>query len=315
MYAEALNTLLHRMAAERCDELRRAWQRPKGPEEVAAFQRGVRGAVWERLGGKPVEQCPLEPRVTGTVDAGEYRIEKLHFQSLPQFFVTANLYVPRRLDAPAPGVLCPVGHAMPGKAFPEYQARFANLARRGFVVLAFDPLGQGERGPCYSALYGETGGNAHDVQGTQCFLTGRPLTFYFLWDSIRALDYLCVRPEVDAERIGCTGCSGGGMQTTHLAALDTRVKAAVPVCNTGSPLDVFTSWMLHPEGNFVDVFSRHGPNNINLSICSAPRKLLLIGGSEDHLSAAGMQDLYEVVRVAFTAAGSAEDRPMISTSA
>ena len=267
----------------------------------------MREAFWRRLGGKPRETSDLNARVTGEIKKDGYRIEKLHFQSQPGFHVTANLYVPQRLQGQAPAVLCPVGHAMPAKAWPEYQIRFVNLAWRGFVVLAFDPLGQGERGPVYSYGYGDAQGNARDVQGAQCELTGRPLAFYFIWDGIRALDYLLSREEVDPQRVACTGCSGGGMQTTHLTALDERVKVAVPVCNTGSHFDVFTSWMLHPEGNFADVFGAFGPNNENLSICAAPRKLLLVGGSDDHLPACGMHDLFLLLRKIYRTLGAESD--------
>lgn len=296
MYTENLNRVLLEIAAGKLGRSEEHWKSLRTLRQLHALQAKVRRNLWTQLGGRPAKPCALRPRVTGAIRAPGYRIEKLYFQSIERFYVTANLYVPERLAAPAPAVLCPVGHAPPAKAFPEYQVLFANLARRGFVVLAFDPLGQGERGPNYSVFHGDTGGNAHDAQGFQCFLTSRPLSFYFLWDCVRALDYLCGRPEVDAGRLGCTGTSGGGTQTLLLAALDERIKAAVPVCSVGWPLDIFTVWMMHPEANFVDAFTPLGPNHVNLSLCVLPRKLLLIGGSEDHLPATGMRRLSSLVR-------------------
>ena len=97
-----------------------------------------------------------------------------------------------------PAVLSPLGHAPPGKAYAvndNYQARFVTLARKGYVVCAYDPLGQGEREP-----YGAKTGNHHMIQGFQCMPSGRHLAQYFIWDGLRCLDYLESRPEVDRRR-------------------------------------------------------------------------------------------------------------------
>ena len=84
------------------------------------------------------------PRVTGTVERPGYRIEKVTFESRPRLYVTANLYVPAGTGR-RPAILGPLGHSVNGKAWPSYQKLFSNLARKGYVVLAYDPFGQGER--------------------------------------------------------------------------------------------------------------------------------------------------------------------------
>lgn len=177
--------------------------------------------------------------MVGTLDRGDYRVEKIVFESRPAFFVTANLYLPKSGRPPYPAILFPLGHERGAKAHQAWQRCLAGLARRGFAALAWDPLGQGERIQMYdedlhdSKLRGST--VEHTVIGMQCLLTGTHLAQYTIWDGIRALDYLLSRPEVDARRVGCTGNSGGGTHTAYLAGLDNRIQVAAPSC-------YITSW-------------------------------------------------------------------------
>src|SRR5919109_3392084 len=180
---------------------REAWQ---------ARQRWVREQLARLFGGLPEERAPLNPRITGVIEKPGYRIEKVIFESLPEFYVTANLYVPAHGPFPAPGVLCPVGHWRESKAAAPMQALGAGLALHGYVALVYDPPGQGERsqylGPDGSIPI-PLGTAQHFHAGHQCSLTGTNIARYFVWDGIRALDYLCSRPELDPARIGCTGAS------------------------------------------------------------------------------------------------------------
>ncbi len=189
----------------------------------------IRSKLWELIGG-PLERTPLNARVTGKLDRGQYRIENVIFESMPKVYVTANLYLPTSGKPPYPAILAPVGHSENGKAYHYYQHLYQNLARKGYVVLAYDPFGQGERlqyiDPKTSrSLYGPTG--EHSQAGRPMVLFGENLALYFAWDGIRGLDYLVSRPEVDATRLGCTGQSGGGTMTMYLAALEPRLRAAV----------------------------------------------------------------------------------------
>ncbi len=191
----------------------------------------IRTTVWELIGGKPAES-PLRAKNAGIIDRTSYRIEKVIFESQPEFYVTANLYLPNSGNKPYPGILAPLGHTAEGKAYPSYQIVFQNLARKGFAVLAWDPPGQGERlqylkPGTNQSLYGPTG--EHDRFGWPALLIGSTTTQFEVWDGIRALDYLLSRPEIDPERIGCCGHSGGGTQTMYLCALEPRIKAAVVV--------------------------------------------------------------------------------------
>ena len=188
----------------------------------------VRSKLWELIGGMP-EKTPLNPRVTGTIDCGAYRIENIVFESFPGVHVTANLYLPTSGKPPYPAILAPVGHSDNGKAYHYYQHLYQNLARQGYVVLSYDPFGQGERLQYIDpktgrSLYGPTG--EHSQAGRPMVLMGESFSLYCAWDGIRGLDYLMSRPEVDATRLGCTGQSGGGTMTMYLAALEPRLRAA-----------------------------------------------------------------------------------------
>ena len=162
-------------------------------------------------------------------------IEKVIFESLPGFFVTANLYRPNQ-PGRYPAVLLQSGHTQEGK--PEPQRLAANLALKGFVALAFDPVGQGEREQTYDRqVDGPLAGwsvNEHIQAGAQSILIGESVARYFIWDAKRALDYLVSRPEVDAAR-RCRGLLGRrGALTTFIGALDPRVKAVAPACYINS---------------------------------------------------------------------------------
>ncbi|MEO6910992.1 MAG: alpha/beta fold hydrolase [Edaphobacter sp.] len=168
----------------------------------------------------------------GVIERNGYRIEKIIFESLPEVYVTANLYLPTTGKPPYPGILAPLGHTPEGKAYRSYQISFQNLARKGYAVLAYDPFGQGERSqyllPGTShPRYGPT--TEHNQAGMPMTLFGSGFAQYRLWDGIRSLDYLLSRSEVDPQRVGCTGHSGGGTMTMYLMALEPRLKAAVAV--------------------------------------------------------------------------------------
>ncbi len=208
-------------------------------QQVEARTESVRSQLWQLLGGRP-EETPLNPRITGTLQRNGYRIEKLIFESMPQIYVTTNLYLPTTGQPPFPAILAPIGHTANGKAAMRYQYTYQNLARKGYVVLTWDPFGQGERIQYLQPGTNHTRFHAismeHTMAGRPMILFGDSLAMYLAWDGIRGLDYLLTRPEVDSQRIGCTGQSGGGTMTMFLGALEPRIHAAVAI-----------------EGNFANV--------------------------------------------------------------
>ena len=172
--------------------------------------------------------CELEPQVLGTLKRDGYRVEKVVFQTRPGVRMTSNLYLP---DAPGkhPAILAVHGHWKGAKQDPVVQARCIGAVKLGFVVLAVDAFGAGERG------VGKALGEYHgEMTAATLFPTGQPLSGIQLHENMRAVDYLKSRPEVDGEHIGITGASGGGNQTMYAAALDDRINAGSPVCSVGN---------------------------------------------------------------------------------
>ncbi len=210
----------------------------RSADDVRARQKLVRERMLSTLGPLP-EKTDLKAKVTGRLERERYTIENVVLQSMPGFYVTGNVYVPKGAQKPYPAVLGTCGHSMNGKAAGVYQAIWADLAEEGFLVFTFDPPGQGERFMYWDESLGGTWlegtTTEHTLPGIQCLLTGANAATYFVWDMIRCIDYLMERPDVDPERIAVTGNSGGGMATAYIAAMDTRLAAAVPSC-------YITSW-------------------------------------------------------------------------
>ena len=195
---------------------------------IAKRQQWVRDTFWQIVGGMP-ERTPLRPQTLGSFDRPGYRLEKVVYESRPGLYVTANLYVPTIGKPPYPGVLFQMGHSGNGKAAEAYQKCCQGLARLGYVVLAFDPMGQGER-VYYPNAAGQTSlassDDEHTYPGKQMLLVGDTATRFQVWDAIRSLDYLAGHPQVDPARLASTGQSGGGTLTMLLAAVDDRLAAA-----------------------------------------------------------------------------------------
>lgn len=204
-------------------------------EERSARQRYIRERFLAGIGGLPPADSPLNARTVGTVPGNGFRIEKVIFESRPRHYVTANLYLPDVADGTKPrgAILYLSGHHREAKHAPEYQMVCQHHVLAGLIVLAQDPIGQGERlGYWEPSLNDSTvpwGTTEHDHVGAQCLALGDSLARWFLHDALRGLDYLASRPEVDSQRIGVVGNSGGGTQTSLvlLAAAD-RIAAAAP---------------------------------------------------------------------------------------
>ena len=210
------------------------WARVASEGDLRALQDELRGKVLALIGGLPGEKTPLNARITGTTAGEGYRIDKLLFESLPGVHVAALVYVPDGPPARRPAVLLACGHSPIGKAHPPYQEIAARLARRGYVVLCWDPVGQGERSQFWDRARGRSRYNLvcgeHAVLGNFATIAGTSLLRYEVWDGIRAVDYLLSRDDVDGKRLAITGTSGGGLQSTWIGALDTRIGAILPSC-------------------------------------------------------------------------------------
>ena len=255
------------------DNVERALPRlplPRTSGEWARMRERIRDELLGRLGVTPSETCPLDPKIIGVATRRGYRVERIILNSRPRCPVTANLYVPTAAALPAPAALCPHGHARDGKAHRVYQRYFIALAMKGYVVLSYDMMGMNERASM---------GHRHAYAP---LLHGGSFLGMVLWDGLKALDYLCSRPEVDPARIGCTGNSGGGKQALMLSALDERIAVSAPAGHNATYLYTTQKERLICACNMIPGFLRFGEMDY-LYAMIAPRPLLMVMGAHDRL--------------------------------
>jgi dienelactone hydrolase len=228
-YSRCLPDYLSALAREAYEKRDRDLQLLTNADLVQKRQAWVRETFWKLIGGEP-QRTPLKARVTGEFERDGYRVQKIVYESRPGDVVSANLYIPRTGHPPYPGVLFQMGHSPLGKAYVPYQRCCQGLAQLGYLVLAFDPMGQGERinYPDASGTNTRLGSATaeHDVPGKQMLLLGDSASRYQVWDAIRSLDYLAAHPLVDPKRLASTGQSGGGTLTMLLSCADSRLSAA-----------------------------------------------------------------------------------------
>lgn len=256
------------------------------------------------------EKTPLNPRVTGVVERDVYRIEHVIFESRPGFLVTANLYVPKGKKLPAPAVVGVCGHSNNGKASAPYQSFAQGLARLGYVVLIFDPIGQGERLQYAKVrMQGRALGpvDEHLLAGNQQFLIGEFFGSWRAWDGIRALDYLLTRPEVDPKHVGVTGNSGGGTMTTWLCGVEQRWTMAAPSC-------FVTTFRRNLENELPADTEQCPPRALALQLdhddflaALAPKPIILLAQEKDYFDVRGSEEAYRRLRQLYGLLGAAQN--------
>jgi cephalosporin-C deacetylase-like acetyl esterase len=281
------------MAWQQDDERRKQWSGIRTEQDLLVVQRHAEEHLLAMLGGLPSERTPLHPRITGKIQMDGFRIEKLIFESLPGVYVSALVYVPEDGNEKHPAILVPAGHAENGKV--HYQALCQRLVQRGYVVIAWDPVGQGERSQFWDAKAGKSRYNLicaeHAVLGNLAYLAGTNLARWEIWDGIRAVDYLLTRPEVDPDRINITGTSGGGFQAAHIAALDHRIKVAAVSCYiTALPMRVYNRIFQDPdsdpEQDLYGMISNH-VDNAGLLVMMYPRPVFVAAAVLDYFPIEG----------------------------
>ena len=257
----------------------------KVPANVVAYQKRLRNDVLKAIGGLP-KRTPLEPQIVGTILRPGYRVEKVIFQSQPKHYVTALLYLPdgQQFQPPYPGILITCGHSLEGKGSGQHQAMGALLALNGMAALVFDPIEQGERQqykyPGHLAGRDFTT-TRHTMVGMGSLLLGRNAARFEIWDGMRAIDYLQSRPEIDPQRIGCAGNSGGGTQTGYLMALDDRIRCAAPSCwiTTMSRLLAVPGAQDSEQNIFGQL--RFGVDDVHWILMRAPLPTLVCAAAKD----------------------------------
>ncbi len=296
-------------AMEMLDKRRQAIARVSSAADVAARRQLLRERMQRALGAFP-ERTPLNPRITGTIEHDEYKIEKIVFESQPKFYVTANLYLPKRGAAPYPAILFPLGHEAGAKSHSAWQQVLVSFARRGYAALAWDPIGQGERVQLYDEDFKASkvvrSTTEHTILGFQCLLTGDNLARYTVWDGMRALDYLLSRPEVDAKRVGLTGNSGGGTHTAYLAALDDRIQVAAPSCFITSWKRLLESIGPQDAEQCLPPWIADGLDHADFIYAFAPKPYMILSAIRDFFSISGARETYREAQRIYDLIGAAE---------
>jgi dienelactone hydrolase len=291
----------HLQKAWEQDEARRDRIRAVRTEaELEALQEQLRSRLLANIGGLPEQKTPLNARLVGSLSFPGYRVEKVIFESIPRFYVPALVWVPEG-QGPFPAVLVPCGHATNGKI--HYQYICQRLAKRGYLAISWDPVGQGERSQFWDEAAGKSRYNLvcgeHAILGNLAYLAGANLARWETWDGIRALDYLLSRPDVDAARISITGTSGGGFQAAYLAALDDRISVAAPSCYISSlPMRMANRIFEDPDSDpEQDVYRMvaDGIDHTGLLLMIYPRPVILAAAVLDFFPIEGTRQAFAQV--------------------
>jgi dienelactone hydrolase len=223
---------------------------------AAVIRKGIKeGMQLERMAGRTGEFHTI---LHSRREMDGYNVENIAIESFPGFWITGNLYTPSAPKEKNPAILCPHGHAADKRLAADVQIRSAALARMGAIVFAYDMVG-----------YGESTQVNHRLPVALLLQT---------WNSQRVLEYLLSRPDVDHERIGMTGGSGGGTQTFMLAAIDDRIRVSVPVVQVSAH---FFGGCVCESGMPVHRSPHHQTNNVEIAALAAPRPMLLISDGAD----------------------------------
>lgn len=286
----------------------------RSASDIRARQDTVRAALSDMLGPLPDRQAPLNARITHTTKRDGYRIEHLIYESQPGYLVTALVYVPDG-RGPFPAVLGTAGHSETGKAHPLYQHAWISFARRGFVVLAYDPPGQGERleylDPTGAASAVGVGVPEHILSGQQLLLTGSHLAAFMLQDGRRAFDYLETRSDVDTSRVAVAGNSGGGTQAAYLGALEPRLAAAVVSCYLTSWQQMWKTPGPQDAEQVLPGLLARGLDFADFGVAAAPRGFLVSSAVRDYFPIAGARAAYDELRPIFTTLGAPDHVAMV----
>ena len=278
----------------------------------------VKNILNEIVGPFPAK-TPLNPRITGVLKKDGYRVEKIIFESTPGFYVTGCLFIPDGIVGKRPAILDNIGHTDGSFRNEIYQNVIHNLVRKGFIVFAIDPVGQAEKDEYYDPLLKksviEDGVPAHIYFGNQCYVSGFSSAKYFIWDAVRAIDYLSSRKEVDTGRIGATGLSGGGTVTSYLCAFDERIKAAAPY-----------NWAIFDRRVLETIGVQDAEANIYHGLMKgltfadflevrAPKPTLIIKTTRDYLPIQGAREAYREISKTYKAFGQKENLLMVEDDA
>lgn len=302
---------------------KKAWieryEKIKTPEEVKVYADRHR-EMFRRQLGEFWDPTPLNPKITkrlenGTPGKDAYRVEMVLFESVPNFYVSGAVFLPdpTRFKPPYPAVLIVCGHSHTGKAYELYQRVPALAATHGLLAMSIDPIDQGERSQRLTpeGKPAAQGVAAHNLIGAGSILLGRNAATFELWDMMRAVDYLQSRPDVLPDKIGVTGTSGGGTQSSYLMALDERIAVAAPSCYLCGLFDLSVSY--GPQDAEQNIFGQFafGMDHADYCIMRAPKPTLIATSTTDFFPAEGAWSTYRYAKRIYDRFGYADQVSLI----
>lgn len=299
------------------DARRQTLENIRDAKSLLKLQADTRIKLLNMIGDLPQEKTPLNATVTGRIEMNGFHIEKLIFESMPGFRVTALVYVPDNGAAKHPAVLVACGHSPVGKIW--YQALCQRLVQRGYLVICWDPVGQGERSQFWDEAKNQSRYNMvcgeHAVLGNFAYLAGSNLMRWEIWDGIRAVDYLMTRPDVDANRLSITGTSGGGAQAAHMGALDTRIKVVAPSCYISAlPMRAYNRIFADPDSDpEQDLFGSvsNGVDHTGLLLLVYPRPLFIASAALDFFPIEGTRKTFREISSVYRRFGKEKNIAMV----
>jgi dienelactone hydrolase len=314
-----LRDSLHREATAHFETWRQDYEARTDPEAIATYQQRLREQFIERIGGLP-GPAPLQAKITGMIEREGYTVEKVLLESEPNFFVTAGLFLPdpAKFPPPWPAVIVVCGHSTEGKLQDGYQRGTALAALHGLAAMIVDPVGQGERMQLLKsdgkpAISGAT--TEHTLLGTGAILVGWNTARWMIGDGIAAIDYLQSRPDIQGDKIGCMGNSGGGTQTSYLMALDDRITAAAPSCYITSFGRLLET--IGPQDAEQNIFGQiaWGMDHADYLMMRAPKPTLIACATQDFFDIQGTWGAYRDAKRLFGRLGAPRNIELVEVDA
>lgn len=322
-FSDAPNSLYHYIAGQAYDYLDERSDKIAEINSLSGWkqrQEWIKNTLEESVGTFPAKTL-LNARITKSYNKDGFRLENIIYESQPGYDVTAGLFIPDGIKKgnKAPVIIYCSGHSDNAYRAKIYLHTILNLVQKGFIVFAFDPIGQGERlqylEPKTSKSRFKWPSYEHSYAGAQPFITGNTVARNFIWDGIRAVDYLLTRKEIDPNEIGITGRSGGGTQSAFIAAFDSRIKAV----GAGNYFTNFTRLFqsMGPqdaEQNFFNGIKR-GLDMADLIEVRAPKPMLMITTSRDMFPIQGAIETCKEVSGIYEAYNKPENFQMVMDDA
>lgn len=281
-------------------------------EKLDEYNKMIRKNFVESIGGLiDTTGVPLNPTIRTIRDYEHFTVETLAFQSRPGVYVPSTLYVPHNIKKPSAAVLFVCGHGNNARREPDYQTVCQLIALSGLIVFAVDPLGQGERADYYDpetkTFKMHVCTPDHDSVGIPALSLGMSLERDFLCDYMRAVDYMQTRPEIDPDRIGITGNSGGGTQTCAMMLMDDRLKAACPGTFVTTRREYMYAGQCQDAEQVWPNMTAYHMDHVSVFMHFAPKPACILATKYDFFPIEGARETYENAKRIYGLFGKAEN--------